>query len=42
MPERRDLSEAAPFLSWAALYLVVAVALALEIGAFAALTWIYR
>jgi hypothetical protein len=31
-----------PFASWKALYLIVAVALALEIAAFAALTWIYR
>ena len=29
-------------LSWTALYLIVAVALALEIAAFAACTWIYR
>jgi hypothetical protein len=32
----------APFLSWTTLYLVVGIALALEIAAFAALTWIYR
>jgi hypothetical protein len=32
----------APFLTWKALYLVVGLALALEIAAFAALTWIYR
>ena len=32
----------APVLSWAALYLIVAVALALEIAGFAALHWIYR
>ena len=32
----------APFASWRALYLIVASALALEIAAFAALTWIYR
>jgi hypothetical protein len=34
--------EGAPFLSWTGLYVVVAVALAAEIAAFAALTWIYR
>ena len=30
------------FLSWTALYLIVAGALALEIAAFAAFTWMYR
>jgi hypothetical protein len=32
----------APPLGWNALYLIVAIALALEIAAFAACTWIYR
>jgi hypothetical protein len=40
--ERRELNEVAPFLSWTVLYLIVAVALALEIVAFAAIHWIYR
>jgi hypothetical protein len=30
------------FLSWKVIYLIVASALALEIAAFSALTWIYR
>ena len=32
----------APILSWKSLYLIVGIALGLEIAAFAALTWIYR
>jgi hypothetical protein len=32
----------APILTWRSLYLIVAIALVLEIAAFAALTWIYR
>jgi hypothetical protein len=32
----------APLPGWKVLYLIVATALALEIAAFAALTWIYR
>ena len=31
-----------PILAWKALYLILALALAAEIGAFSALTWIYR
>jgi hypothetical protein len=34
--------EAAPFLSWTAIYLVIALSLAAEIAAFATITWIYR
>ena len=34
--------EKPPFLSWKALYIVVAAALVLEIIAFAAMRWIYR
>jgi len=37
-----EAPDPAPLLSWRALYLVVAIALALEIAAFSALTWIYR
>jgi hypothetical protein len=40
MPD--EIPPSAPPLSWTALYLIVAVALALEIAAFAACTWIYR
>jgi hypothetical protein len=40
MPDETPPS--APPLGWTALYLIVAVALALEIAAFAACTWIYR
>jgi hypothetical protein len=32
----------APLLSWTALYLIVGIALALEIVAFSIFTWIYR
>jgi hypothetical protein len=42
IPEHHEPGEAAPFLSWTALYLVVAAALASEIAAFATITWIYR
>jgi hypothetical protein len=31
-----------PILSWRSIYLIVAIALGVEIAAFAALTWIYR
>jgi hypothetical protein len=40
MPD--EIPPSAPPLSWKTLYLIVAVALALEIAAFAACTWIYR
>jgi len=40
MPD--EMPDSAPLLSWKALYLIVAIALALEIVAFSALTWIYR
>jgi len=41
-PGRRSPIEAAPFLSWTTLYILVAAALAVEIAAFAAIRWIYR
>jgi hypothetical protein len=40
MPDERP--QPAPLLSWTTLYLIVVGALALEIAAFAAMTWIYR
>jgi hypothetical protein len=42
IPEHHEPGEAAPFLSWTVLYLVVAAALASAIAAFATITWIYR
>jgi hypothetical protein len=39
---RRELDAGPPFLSWAALYLLVAVLLALEIATFAVITVAYR
>ncbi len=41
-PLRRELAEAPPFLSWTALYLVVAALLVLEIAAFAVITVAFR
>ena len=41
-PEHRDPNESAPFLTWTALYLIVAIALALDMAALAAVGWIYR
>jgi hypothetical protein len=41
-PERRSSTEPAPFLSWTAIYIVVAASLAVEIAAFVAIRWIYR
>ncbi len=41
-PLRRELAEAPPFLSWTALYVLVAVLLALEIAAFAVITVAFR
>jgi len=39
---RRELAEAPPFLSWSALYVLLAALLALEIGAFALITRAFR
>lgn len=41
-PARRELDAAPPFLSWRALYLVVAGALLVEIAAFWVITLCYR
>jgi len=41
-PERRSPTEAAPFLSWTVIYIVVVATLAVEIATFAAIRWIYR
>ena len=40
MPDETPSS--APFLSWNLLYLIVAIALAVEIAAFSVLTWMSR
>ncbi len=41
-PSRRELAEAPPFLSWTALYVLLAALLVLEIAAFAAITVAFR
>ena len=42
-PTREKTDETpSPILTWKALYLILAIALAVEIGAFSALTWMYR
>jgi hypothetical protein len=41
-PARRELEARPPFLSWTALYVLVAVLLALELAAFALITVAYR
>ena len=40
-PERAELRDAPPFLSWRAIYLIVIVALAADIALCAALTVLY-
>jgi hypothetical protein len=41
-PDRDELQAAPPFLGWTALYLIVAVALGVEIAVFVAITLSYR
>ncbi len=45
MPDKKvdsTLDDKSPFLTWRTLYVVVALSLAVDIAAFAALRWIYR
>ena len=41
-PQRRELHDEPPFLSWTALYLIVAGALLADVALFAVITLIYR
>ena len=41
-PDRAELVDAPPFLSWRAIYLIVLAALAVEIAVGAVLTGLYR
>ena len=41
-PDEAPVEAPSPLLTWKALYILLAITLVVEIGAFSALTWMYR